>query len=234
MKTRNKIGIDLGGTKTEALLIDQNGNKIFSKRIPTEKNYQGTIKGIVNLVNEIEEKYSTVESIGIGIPGSVSIETSLIKNANSIWLNGKPFRNDLNKILNKEVKMENDANCFALSEAFDGAGKSYKVVFGVIIGTGTGAGIIIDKKIHKGKNFIAGEFGHNTLPRINDKENQLTKPCYCGFRGCIETFLSGFIASEESGEIYGRPVGIAETNNGEIIVTDDVGGRVLLISPLSD
>ena len=186
-----RIGIDLGGTKTEALLIDKEGNKVFSKRIPTEKNYQGTIKGIINLVNEIEEKFSTVESIGIGIPGSVSLETSLIKNANSIWLNGKPFRNDLKNSLNKEIKLENDANCFALSEAVDGAGKSYSVVFGVIIGTGTGSGIVIDKKIHKGKNLAAGEFGHNFLPRSSDKEINLVDKCYCGLNGCIETFLSG-------------------------------------------
>ena len=191
MSNGYRIGIDLGGTKTEALLIDIDGNKVFSKRIPTEKNYQGTIKGIVNLINEIEEKFTTVESIGIGIPGSVSLETSLIKNANSIWLNGKPLRNDLKKSLNKEIKLENDANCFALSEAVDGAGKSHSVVFGVIIGTGTGAGIAIDKKVLKGKNRVAGEFGHNALPRSSDTEISLAKPCYCGLRGCIETYLSG-------------------------------------------
>ena len=191
MRNGYRIGIDLGGTKTEALLIDKEGNKVFSKRILTEKNYQGTIKGIINLVNEIEEKFSTVESIGIGIPGSVSLESSLIKNANSIWLNGKPFRSDLKKIINKEIKLENDANCFALSEAVDGAGKSHSVVFGVIIGTGTGAGIVIDKNILKGKNRVAGEFGHNALPRSSDNEINLAKPCYCGLKGCIETYLSG-------------------------------------------
>ena len=191
MRNGYRIGIDLGGTKTEALLIDKEGNKVFSKRISTEKNYQGTIKGIINLINEIEEKFTTVESIGIGIPGSVSFETSLIKNANSIWLNGKPFRNDLKKSLNKEIKLENDANCFALSEAVDGAGKSHSVVFGVIIGTGTGAGIVIDKKILKGKNCVAGEFGHNALPRSNDDEINIAKSCYCGLKGCIETYLSG-------------------------------------------
>ena len=191
MRNGYRVGIDLGGTKTEALLIDKEGNKVFSKRILTEKNYQGTIRGIINLINEIEEKFTTVESIGIGIPGSVSFETSLIKNANSIWLNGKPFRSDLKKIINKEIKLENDANCFALSEAVDGAGKSHSVVFGVIIGTGTGAGIVIDKNILKGKNRVAGEFGHNALPRSSDNEINLAKPCYCGLKGCIETYLSG-------------------------------------------
>ena len=191
MRNGYRVGIDLGGTKTEALLIDKEGNKVFSKRILTEKNYQGTIRGIINLINEIEEKFTTVESIGIGIPGSVSLESSLIKNANSIWLNGKPFRSDLKKIINKEIKLENDANCFALSEAVDGAGKSHSVVFGVIIGTGTGAGIVIDKNILKGKNRVAGEFGHNALPRSSDNEINLAKPCYCGLKGCIETYLSG-------------------------------------------
>ena len=186
-----RIGIDLGGTKTEALLIDKDGKKIFSKRIPTAKNYEGTIQGIVNLVEEIEQNHKEIQSIGIGMPGAISLETSLIKSANSVWMNGKPLKFDLEKILNKNINIENDANCFTLSEAVDGAGQSYSVVFGVIIGTGTGSGIVVDKKIHKGINRAAGEFGHNCLPRSNDKEINLAKKCYCGLLGCIETFLSG-------------------------------------------
>ena len=186
-----KVGIDLGGTKTEALLIDEKGNKIYSKRIPTQKNYQGTLNGIVELISEIEQKFKNINSIGIGMPGAISLETSLIKSANSIWMNGKPFKSDLEKLLQKKVKIENDANCFTLSEAVDGAGKSYSIVFGVIIGTGTGAGIVIDKKIIRGNNYAAGEFGHTSLPRSNDKEINLAKKCYCGLSGCIETFLSG-------------------------------------------
>ena len=186
-----RIGIDLGGTKTEALLIDKDGKKIFSKRIPTAKNYEGTIQGIVNLVEEIEQNHKEIQSIGIGMPGAISLETSLIKSANSVWMNGKPLKFDLEKILNKNINIENDANCFTLSEAVDGAGQSYSVVFGVIIGTGTGSGIVVDKKIHKGINRAAGEFGHNCLPRSNDKEINLAKKCYCGLHGCIETFLSG-------------------------------------------
>ena len=186
-----KIGIDLGGTKIEAVLIDQYGKKIFTKRIKTKQNYHGTINDIYDLVEEIQKKFDKIESIGIGMPGAVSLETSLIKGANAEWLNGKPFRNDLEIKLNKTVKLENDANCFALSEAVDGAGKDYSIVFGVIIGTGTGGGIIIDKKIHKGKNLNAGEFGHNFLPRTNNDEISLAKPCYCGLIGCNETFLSG-------------------------------------------
>ena len=186
-----RIGLDVGGTKTEAILINNNGAKIFSKRIPTEKNYEGTIEGIVRLINEINNKFSEIDSIGIGMPGAISLETSLIKSANSVWMNGKPLKSDLEKILKKNIKVENDANCFTLSEAVDGAGKNYSVVCGVIIGTGTGSGIVIDKKIHKGKNRAAGEFGHNALPRSSDEEVNLVNKCYCGLKGCIETFLSG-------------------------------------------
>ena len=191
MSDKKRIGIDLGGTKTEAILIDEKGNKIFSKRIPSEQNYNGTINDIVKLVREIEDKFSNVDFVGVGMPGAVSPETSLIKGANSTWLNGKPFRSDLELKLNRTINLENDANCFALSEAVDGAGKEYTTVFGVIIGTGTGGGIVINKKIHKGRSLSAGEFGHNFLPRSNDEEVQLTKPCYCGLNGCIESFLSG-------------------------------------------
>ena len=191
MNSGNRIGIDLGGTKTEAILIDKNGKQIFKKRIPSEKNYSGSVKSIVNLVKEIETKFSKADSIGIGMPGSISKETSLIKGANSIWLNGKPFRKDLQEELKRTINIENDANCFTLSEAVDGAAKDYSFVFGVIIGTGTGGGIVINKKIHRGKNLIVGEFGHNSLPRCKDSELKLSKPCYCGLEGCIETFISG-------------------------------------------
>ncbi len=191
MNSGNRIGIDLGGTKTEAILIDKNGKQIFKKRIPSEKNYSGSVKSIVNLVKEIETKFSKADSIGIGMPGSISKETSLIKGANSIWLNGKPFRKDLQEELKRTINIENDANCFTLSEAVDGAAKDYSFVFGVIIGTGTGGGIVINKKIHRGKNLIVGEFGHNSLPRSKDSELKLAKPCYCGLEGCIETFISG-------------------------------------------
>ena len=128
-----RVGIDLGGTKTEVILIDEKGNKIFSKRILSEQNYTGTINDVVNLVKEIENKFSIVKSVGIGMPGAVSPETSLIKGANSTWLNGKPFRLDLESRLNRSVSLENDANCFTLSEAVDGAGKEFQNVFGVQI-----------------------------------------------------------------------------------------------------
>lgn len=186
-----KIGIDLGGSKTEAILIAQNGKELFRKRITTEKNYQGTFKGIVSLVKEIEKQFKKVESIGIGMPGAVSIDTSLVKNANAVWLNGKPLKQDLQKELNRNVKIENDANCFALSEAVDGAGKDYNSVFGVIIGTGTGGGIIINKKIFSGRNQISGEWGHTPLPNPTEEERKYARKCFCGLECCMETYVSG-------------------------------------------
>ena len=186
-----KIGIDLGGTKTEAILIDSDGKEIFRKRIKTIKNYQGTLDGIISLVAEIENKFQTVDQIGIGMPGAVSIDSALVKNANSIWLNNKPLKKDLENVLNKQINLENDANCFALSEAVDGAGKDFNVVFGVIIGTGVGGGIIVNKKIIQGRNKIGGEWGHIPLPNQTDNEKKYSNKCYCGLKGCLETYLSG-------------------------------------------
>jgi len=186
-----KIGIDLGGTKTEGILIDENGKELNRKRIKTEKNYEGTINGIVSIVKEFENDFDDSYSVGIGMPGAVSVDSALVKNANSIWLNGKPLKKDLEKILSRNVNLENDANCFALSEAVDGAGKGKKVVFGVIIGTGVGGGIIIDKKVLQGRNNIGGEWGHITLPNRTEDEKKFNKKCYCKRDGCIETYLSG-------------------------------------------
>ncbi len=186
-----KIGIDLGGTKTEGILIDSNGKELHRERIKTEKNYDGTINGILSIVENFESSFGKVDSIGIGMPGAISADTALIKNANSIWLNGMPLKNDLEKILDRRINLENDANCFALSEAVDGAGKGYKVVFGVIIGTGTGGGVVIDHKVLQGRNNIAGEWGHVILPNRSDEEKKFVKKCYCGKDGCMETYVSG-------------------------------------------
>ena len=213
-----KIGIDLGGTKTESILIDDKGNEIFRKRIQTEKNYEGTINGITSLVKEIEEKFNQVNSIGIGMPGIVSKYTSLVKNANSIWLNGKPLKKDLDSILNKDVNIENDANCFTLSEAVDGAGKEFNVIFGVIIGTGTGGGLVINKKIHQGINQIGGEWGHTSLPNRNEIEKKYAKKCFCGLEGCMETYVSGpgfsNIFNNMNNENYNSHEIIEEFKNG--------------------
>ena len=186
-----KIGIDVGGTKTEGILIDETGKELARNRIKTEKNYEGTINGIISIVKKFETDFGNSQSVGIGMPGAVSSETALVKNANSIWLNGKPFKKDLEKELDRRVNLANDANCFALSEAVDGAGKGYGVVFGVIIGTGTGGGISINQKVLSGKNNIAGEWGHVSLPNRSDNEKKFVKQCYCEKSGCIETYVSG-------------------------------------------
>ncbi len=186
-----KIGIDLGGTKTEGILIDNFGKELKRKRITTEKNYKGTIEGISYIVKEFEDNFGKVDSIGIGMPGAISSDSALVKNANSIWLNGKPLKKDLAENLNRKINLENDANCFALSEAVDGAGKGANVVFGVILGTGVGGGVVINKKILRGKNNICGEWGHITLPNRTEDEKKFNKKCYCEREGCIETYLSG-------------------------------------------
>ena len=186
-----KIGIDLGGTKTEGILIRSDGEELKRERIKTEKNYDGTIQGIISIVKNFENSFGRVDSIGIGMPGAISAESALIKNANSIWLNGKPLKKNLEKELDRKVNLENDANCFTLSESVDGAGKDHNTVFGVIIGTGTGGGIVINNKVLKGRNNIAGEWGHVTLPNRSEDEKKYVKDCYCGKNGCIETYISG-------------------------------------------
>ena len=186
-----KIGIDLGGTKTEGILIDEAGTELSRTRIKTEKNYDGTIQGIISIVKKFENDFGNSTSVGIGMPGAVSADSALVKNANSIWLNGKPFRTDLEKKLDRKVNLENDANCFALSEAVDGAGKDHPVVFGVIIGTGTGGGISINQKVLTGRNNIAGEWGHIGLPNRSNDEKKFVSQCYCQKSGCMETYVSG-------------------------------------------
>ena len=176
----------MGGTKIEAIALDEGGREVFRKRIPSPQgSYQATLDALVGIVREAGEG-----TVGIGIPGSISPRTDLVKGANSTWLIGKPFRQDLEKALGRPVRMENDANCFALSEAVDGAGRGAKVVFGVILGTGVGGGIVVDGKVLTGPNAIAGEWGHNPLPAPT--ADDLPHPdCYCGRKGCIETYLSG-------------------------------------------
>jgi fructokinase len=182
--TRLRIGIDLGGTKIEGLALDAEGREVFRKRVPTPRgDYAGTISAVQRLVAEIGEG-----TVGIGIPGAES--RGLIKNANSTWLIGKPLAKDLEAALGRPVRLENDANCFALSEATDGAGKGAPVVFGVILGTGVGGGIVVDGKVIRGANAIAGEWGHNALPQPGNQDFPLPR-CYCGRAGCIETYLSG-------------------------------------------
>ena len=186
-----RIGIDLGGTKIEGIALDDDGKELVRHRVSTPSgDYSGTLNAIVELVNFIELDIKHSASVGIGTPGSLSPVSHLLRNSNSVCMNGMPVKQDLEKLLNRKIRINNDANCFALSEATDGAAREAPVVFGVIIGTGTGAGIVVNGKVLDGPNAIAGEWGHNPLPWPNDDE--LPGPeCYCGKHGCIETFLSG-------------------------------------------
>jgi fructokinase len=186
-----RIGIDLGGTKIEGIALSDAGEELYRHRIPTPQgDYDATLQSIVGLIKQIESAAGEQGSIGICTPGSLSPTTGLLRNSNSVCMNGKPVMTDLQEILKREIRVANDANCFALSEATDGVAKDAAAVFGVIIGTGTGAGIVIDKKVLLGPNAIAGEWGHNPLPWPHDFE--LPGPeCYCGKLGCIETWLSG-------------------------------------------
>ena len=186
-----RIGIDLGGTKIEAVALDRAGREVARLRIPTPKDdYPATIRAITELVKQIDEAAGEAGSIGVGTPGAISPTTGLIKNSNSACLIGQPLDRDLAESLGRPVRLENDANCFALSEATDGAAAGDKVVFGVILGTGVGGAIVIDGKLVSGCNAIAGEWGHNPLPWPNEQEHS-GPTCYCGQRGCNETYLSG-------------------------------------------
>jgi len=186
-----RIGIDLGGTKIEGIAIDGNGVERARERIPAPRgDYAQTLAAIASLVHDIEDRCGARGSVGVGMPGTISPATGLVKNANSTWLNGRPLAEDLPRILERPVRLANDANCFALSEATDGAAAGASIVFGVIIGTGTGGGVAVDGKVLTGANAVAGEWGHNPLPAPRDDERP-GPACYCGRSGCIETFLSG-------------------------------------------
>lgn len=186
-----RLGIDLGGTKIEIVALDTSGRELFRQRIATPQgDYVGTIQAIGNLVRSTEKILGAQGSVGIGTPGALSTQTGLIKNSNSTCLNGQPLLQDLETALARKIRIANDANCFALSEATDGAAAGAACVFGVIIGTGTGAGIVVNGHVLTGANAIAGEWGHNPLPWPLDNERP-GPACYCGKRGCIESYLSG-------------------------------------------
>src|SRR6202045_1409843 len=191
MSARFRIGIDLGGTKIEGAAIDACGSVRFRHRVATpSRDYRGTIDAIIALIRMIEQEIGTTAPVGIGIPGAVSPATGLIKNANSTWLIGRPLQRDVESALRRPTRLDNDANCFALSEATDGAGAAMETVFGVILGTGGGGGIAIRRQILAGANAIAGEWGHNPMPR--PPPAGVPGPLGGSGRfGCIETFLSG-------------------------------------------
>lgn len=186
-----QIGVDLGGTKIEAIALSHGGETLIRRRIPTPReDYEATLSAIAGLVIELEEELGRRASVGIGIPGAFSAASGLVKNCNSTWLLGKPLDHDLTARLGRPLRITNDANCLTVSEATNGAAAGARVVFGVIIGTGVGGGIAIDGRPHVGKNAIAGEWGHFPLPWPQPEELP-GPPCYCGKRGCVETFLSG-------------------------------------------
>ena len=186
-----RIGIDLGGTKIEGIALDDNGLELYRQRIDTpQSDYHATVEAITTLVQLLETETQQNGTVGIGIPGAISPATDLVKNANSTWLIGKPLHSDLEQMLSRPVRIENDANCFVVSEATDGAARGADVVFGVIIGTGTGGGVFVRNKEIIGINAIAGEWGHNPLPWPAPDEYP-GRECYCGKQGCIETWLSG-------------------------------------------
>ena len=203
MKNKIRIGIDLGGTKTEAIALSESGETLYRERVPTVPNdYQATLATIAHLIKQVEQALQAKGSIGIGTPGAISPKTGLLKNSNSTWLNGRPIQTDIEAFLQRPVRLANDANCFTLSESVDGSAKDGEVVFGVIVGTGTGGGIVVNKHILTGPNAIAGEWGHNPIPWPH--ADDLPGPaCYCGRRGCIETFLSGPGLSREFFNVTG-------------------------------
>ncbi len=185
-----RIGVDMGGTKLEAVALNEDNSVACRLRVPTPREYDASLKAVVDLIHSIENELKQSGTIGIGMPGAISPHTGRVKNANSTWLNGRLLANDLTKLVGRPLRFENDANCFALSEALDGAASGARVVFGVILGTGTGGGLVVDGKLWRGVNAIGGEWGHNPLPSPRGKERP-GPVCYCGRSGCIETFLAG-------------------------------------------
>ena len=213
-----RIGVDVGGTKIEAIALDPDGNTLLRRRVDTPRNdYQRTVQAIYNLVTSLEHTLGRSGAVGIGIPGALSHATRRVKNANSVWLNDRPLSEDLTRLLARPLRFANDANCFTLSEATDGAARGASSVFGAIIGTGVGGGVVVEGRVLNGPNSIAGEWGHNPLPWPNSEESP-GPSCYCGKTACIETFLSGPGFRRD----FAAHTGIQESPS-EIIVRADRG-----------
>ena len=211
---RLRIGVDLGGTKTEAMALDPSGETLLRRRIRTPaSDYAAIVKEIAALVRSIEVEIGEEARVGVGVPGSISPASGCIRNSNTLVLNRRPLAEDLGRALGRETRIENDANCFTLSEATDGAGEGRAVVFGVILGTGVGGGLMVHGRLLRGANALAGEWGHNPLPRMRSDEYP-GPPCYCGRNGCVETYLCGGALAED----YGR-------RSGEKITAQEVARR---------
>ena len=186
-----RIGVDVGGTKIEAVALGSTDHVAARLRVPTPRgDYPATVEAVAGIVRAIERETGRHGTVGVGMPGSISPTTGLIKGSNSVWMTGKPFRDDLEAALDRPVRCANDANCLAASEAFDGAGAGVDIVFAAVLGTGCGGGLALGGKVHEGRNTAAGEWGHNALPLLHGAELE-GPPCFCGRSGCIETFLAG-------------------------------------------
>jgi fructokinase len=218
-KSDIRIGVDLGGTKIEAVALDRDGAILARRRIPTPTHdYTAILRAIASLVSDIELETGRRGSVGVGSPGSLSAHTGLIKGSNTQVVNGKPLDADLARLLDRPVRVENDANCFALSEAVDGAGQGARVVFGAILGTGVGGGVVVEGKVVSGRNHVGGEWGHTPLPWMTREEYPGLR-CFCGHDGCIETFLCGAGLARE----YQRRTG--EDRTGQEIVARAESGE---------
>jgi fructokinase len=216
-----RIGIDLGGTKIEGIALAADGRELQRRRVAAPRgSYDDSVRALVDLVATLERDERA--TVGVGIPGAVSPATGLIKNANSTWLNGRPLAEDLSRALARPVRLANDANCFALSEATDGAAAGRAIVFGVIIGTGTGGGVVVNGRVLAGANAIAGEWGHNPMPAAAGDE-RAGPACYCGRAGCIETFLSGPALARDYAD-----------SGGENVSALDIAARAEAGEPLAD
>lgn len=220
-----RIGIDLGGTKIEAVGLDLHGVVQARHRVSTPRgDYDGTIRALADLASSIEVELNTTATIGVGIPGTIVRSTGLVKNANSVWLNRRPLAEDLSIALDREVRVANDANCFAVSEAWDGAAAGKNVVFGAIVGTGCGGGLVFHNQLHAGGNGLAGEWGHNPLPWANPSE--LPGPaCYCGKHGCLETWISGTGLMRDFNTHPSRPADNAPLTGPEIVALSEASDQ---------
>ncbi len=222
-----RIGVDLGGTKIEAVALGARGEIICRRRAPTPTaDYDAIVRTIAALAREVEAEAGGTASVGVGTPGAISKKTGLVKNSNTAALNGRPLDRDLALALRRPVRLANDANCFALSEAVDGAGAGSAVVFGVIIGTGVGGGLVVNGALLEGRNSVAGEWGHNPLPWMSADE-YLEPLCYCGRKGCVETFLCGAALSRDFSQAGG------ERLTGEAIALRAAGGCTMALTILA-
>jgi fructokinase len=218
-----RLGIDLGGTKTEIMALAANGAVALRRRIVTPKNYDSLLRALAELVKGADGETESRGSVGMAIPGSESFGSNLIKNANTTYLNGRQLRHDLETLLGRPVRLANDANCFALSEASDGAAAGAGMVFGVIAGTGVGGGVVVDGKVIGGAHGVAGEWGHIPLPAPTVEEVTIAPLCYCGKRGCLEVWCSGPGLAADFKRLTGR-----DSTAGEIAASDGVDERAAI------